>query len=164
MGTKLDHLLGEHPMLIVHPIAVTTRLQFPDGRTRRSPRSGSILSLLEELVSIPTLLDHPNLTVDAVLVDVTKVRARDPRARRGRGGYRTIDTRLDRVIGTHHFAGTRDLLDLLPAELPAEFTTLDVARVGRMSRADAQRLAYCCHAAGLVTRVRRTQQGYHYHR
>jgi hypothetical protein len=64
MGRKLDRLLETHRILLVHPIAVDTHLHRPDGSSRRSPRRGSIYSLFEELVSIPTLVDHPHLTLE----------------------------------------------------------------------------------------------------
>ena len=65
------------------PIAARTTLE-RDGKRRRSPKRGSVYSLFEELVSIPTLLDNPNLTLDVVLVEQTKQQIHDPRARRGR--------------------------------------------------------------------------------
>ncbi|MEL7210059.1 MAG: hypothetical protein AAGK32_17820, partial [Actinomycetota bacterium] len=83
MGRKLDHLLAGHRILLVHPIAVETHLDKPDRPVRRSPKRGSVYSVFEELVSMPTLLDHPNLSLEVVLVSVTKIQEADPRARRG---------------------------------------------------------------------------------
>ena len=85
MGKKLDHLLPDYQILLVHPIAVATYLDRPGKNPRKSPKRGSIFSLFEELVSLPTLIDHPNLTIEVVLVSVTKAQVEDPRARRGRG-------------------------------------------------------------------------------
>ena len=59
----------EHRMLVVHPIAVETYLERPGAKPRKSPKRGSIYSVFEELVSMPTLLDHPNLSLEVVLVD-----------------------------------------------------------------------------------------------
>ena len=42
MGTKLDHLLTEHRMLLVHPIAAETYLERPGAEPRRSPKKGLI--------------------------------------------------------------------------------------------------------------------------
>lgn len=159
MGRKMDALLGEHEMLLVHPIATRTRLARGEGTARRSPKRGSIYSLFEELVSIPTLLDHPSLTLDVVLVEVTKVQEEDPKARRGRGGWRTVDRRLDEIVEFRHFADVTDLRSLLPDDLPDRFTTADIAAGAGVKRDVAQRLAYCFNAANLIDEVDRTRAG-----
>ncbi len=162
MGKKLDHLLPDHEMLLVHPIAVETYLDRPDKKVRKSPKKLSVYSLFDQLVSIPTLLDHPNLTLDIVLVSVTKVQEYDPKARRGRGGYRTVDRVLREVKGTQRLTTADDLLSLLPDDLPREFTTADMASLGDFDRNVARQMAYCFRALGFFDQVNRTRAGYHY--
>lgn len=164
MGRKFDRLLAEHRMLLVHPIAVETYLQRPGRKPRKSPKRGSIFDIFEELVSIPTLLDHPNLMLDVVLVSVTKVQQVDPRARRGRGGFRTIECQLREVLEVRRFAGTDDLAELLPAGLPPEFTTADIATGAQVSRDVAQRMAFCFRALDVINEVGRTKAGICYSR
>jgi hypothetical protein len=165
LGRKLDRLLAEHRMLLVHPIAVATHLQRPGGaRPRRSPRRGSLWSLLDELVSIPTLLDHPNLSLEAWLVTIDRVQEPEPRARRGRGGWRTVDKRLRSVEARHRFDGTDDLVALLPDGLPDRFTTADMAAGGAMDRDAAQKLAYCLRALERIELVDQKRSGYVYRR
>lgn len=164
MGRKLDRLLGQYRMLLVHPIAVETYLQRPDKKPRKSPKRGSIFSIFEELVSIPTLLDHPNLMLDVVLVSVTHVQEVAPRARRGRGGFRTIDRQLRDVLHVRRFRDTGDLAELLPAGLPPEFTTADIATGAKVPRHVAQRMAFCFRALEVITEVGRTKAGIHYTR
>ncbi len=162
MGNKFDRLLAGHRILLVHPIAVETYLQRPGKKNRKSPKRGSVFDLFEELVSIPTLLDHPNLMIDVVLVSVTKVQEADPRARRGRGGYRTCDRLLREVLEVRRFADTADLTELLPANLPSEFTTADIAARAGISRPVAQRMAFCFRALEVITEVGRSKAGLHY--
>jgi hypothetical protein len=162
MARKLDRLLDVHRMLLVHPIEVETLLQRPGSKARRSPKRGSVFRIFEELVSIPTLLDHPNLMLDVVLVSVTKVQRADARVRRGRGGFRTIDRQLREVLEIRRFAGTDDLAELLPASLPSEFTTADIATRAHVSRDVAQRMAFCFRALDVITEVGRTRAGIHY--
>jgi len=164
LGRKLDRLLAEHRMLLVHPIAVATHLQRPGARPRRSPRRGSLWSLLDELVSIPTLLDHPNLSLEAWLVTIDRVQEPDPRARRGRGGWRTVDKLLRSVEARHRFDGTGDLVALLPDGLPDRFTTADMAEGGTMDRDAAQKLAYCLRALERIELVEQKRSGYVYRR
>ena len=134
MGHKMDHLLSARRMLLVHPIAVESVLCKPGVRPRRSPKRGSIYSLFDELVSIPTMLDHPNLELEVVLVRVAKHQIKDPKARRGRGGFRTTDRTLEEVIETHRFRTIQDLLQLVPPGLPDPFTTADLPATGVLSR------------------------------
>jgi hypothetical protein len=162
MGNKFDRLLGSHRMLLVHPIAVETYLHRPGQRPRKSPKRGSLFSIFEELVSIPTLLDHPNLTLDVVLVSVAKLQQPEPRARRGRGGFRTTDRLLREVLEVHHFESTADLARLLPADLPPLFTTADIATRARVARDVAQRMGFCFRALEVIVEVGRTKAGVRY--
>lgn len=164
LGNKLDRLLDAYKVLLVHPIAVETFLQRPGQKARKSPRRGSILDLFEELVSLPTLLDHPNLTLDVALVSVTLVQEADPRARRGRGGFRTTDRQLRELREVRRFASTADLSALLPAGLPRQFTTADLAARARASRDVAQRMAFCFRALDVIREVGRGRAGIVYAR
>ena len=160
MGTKLDHLLPDYQVLLVHPIAATTYLDRTDKPLRKSPKRHTILNVFDELVSVPTLLDHPNLSIDVVMVSVTKTQQHDPKARRGRGGYRTVHRSLREIQHTHRFDGPGDLLSLFPAqELPPRFTTADLAEVASTSRDVAQRIAYCLRPLGLFVQHERTKAG-----
>ncbi len=164
LGRKLDQLLAGHRILLVHPIAVDTYLQRRGKKPRKSPKHGSIYAIFEELVSIPTLLDHPNLMLEVVLVSVTEVQRADPRARRGRGGFRTTDRLLREVLEVRRFDDTGALAALLPTELPAHFTTADIAAGAGVSRPLAQQMAYCFRALEVITEVGRSKAGIHYAR
>jgi hypothetical protein len=159
MGRKLDHLLEGRRVLLVHPIATRTTLERAGARGRRSPKRGSVHDLFEELVAIPTLLDHPNLRLHVVLVEVTKVQIADPAIRRGRGGFRTVDRRLDRIVETHEFVDVTDLKALVPGRLPSPFTTADLSDAAGVARPIAQRIAYCFNAANLIDEVGRDRDG-----
>jgi hypothetical protein len=149
---------------VVHPIAIETYLQRPGRRPRKSPKRGSIYALFEQLVSIPTLLDHPHLMLEVVLVSVLVVQEPDPRARRGRGGFRIVDRQLHDVHQVRRFRTIDDLADLLPAELPPRFTTADLAAAAGVSRHLAQQIAYCFRALEVITELGRTRGGILYER
>lgn len=162
MGKKLDHLLPDHQIQLVYPIAIESYLERPGAKTKKSPKKSSVYGLFNELVSIPTLLDHPNLTLDVVLVSVNKVQVADPKARRGRGGWRTADRVLRQVHDTHSFTTAQDLLTLLPSNLPPVFTTADMADAGPFDRDVARQMAYCFRALGFFEEQGRTKAGYNY--
>lgn len=162
MGRKLDALLDRYRIRIVHPIAVTTFLHRPSKPVRRSPRRGSLYSILDELVSVPTLIDHPKLSVDVVLMDVDRHQRHDPKARRGRGGWRTFDRRIRRIDRWERFETGTDVLRMLPADLPEVFTTADIAASAAVDRSSAQKLAYVLRALGLIELIDATRSGYRY--
>jgi len=162
MGPKLDRLLDDFHVHVVHPIATTSWIVRRDLPTRRSPVRGGLHDVLDELVSVPTLLDHPNLTLEVLLVEVDVVKVPDPAMRRRRGGWRTVDRRLRGVVDRHGFRTTADLAALLPEGLPAEWTTRDVAERGGIDRRRAQQMAYVLKANELVAEVGRDRAGARY--
>lgn len=173
MARKLDVVLDTHRVLVVHPVAVHTYLIRPDRRPRRSPKKGSIFSVLDELVSVPTLIDHPNFAVRVALVDVEAVQQADSRARRGRGGWRTADRRLRTLHRWHDLRSVPDLMTLLPPGLPEVFTTADVVEAAernarseydgsKPTREQARKLLYCLRALDVADVIDRRRTGYRY--
>ena len=162
MGRKLDQVMTRFEVLIVHPIAVETYLNRKGAKTRRSPKRSDIYGLFDELVSFPTLLDHPNLSIEIMLVSVDKYQHHDPAMRRNRGGWRTHDRRLREIHSRHRFETIDDLGALIPAGLPPVFTTRDLALAAPTSRDRAQKMAYCLRQNGLFEVVDRTRSGYQY--
>lgn len=162
MGRKLDHVLGDYHVHIVHPIAVGSWIERRELPTRKSPKRGCLHDLFAELVSVPTILDHPNLTIEVLLVEVDVVKVADPTMRRRRGGWRTVDRRLRRILGAHGFRTTADLAALLPPDLPDPWTTADIASGAGVPRRTAQQMAYVLRANELIEEVARDRAGAHY--
>lgn len=160
LGRKLDGLLDQHRMRIVHPIAVRRRIIRVDEHgevlsARRSPRRGTALDLFDRLVAWPTLPAHPHLTLELVLCEEDHVRA--PAPRRSRSGRRTVDPgerRLTAIAARVVLDRPEDLLALLPARaLDGEFTTRDLAQRTGCTRSLAQRVVYCLRALELIERT-----------
>lgn len=157
LKTKLANLLDEHRVVLVHPIAAVRYIvklsSEPDrpATRRRSPKRGSLANVLDELVSIPALLNHPNFELEVLLIEVEELRTFDPTRVRRRNGWRVVQRRLQEVLETERFSCARDLLRMAPGELPEEFTTLELAAAMQQPRWLAQKLAYCLREAGEVT-------------
>jgi len=162
MGRKLDALLDRFRIRIVHPVAITTYLHRPSKPVRRSPKKGNRFSILDELVSVPTLIDHPGFSVDVVLMEIDRHQRRDPAARRGRGGWRTVDKTIRRIDRWESFETGADVLAMLPSDLPEVFTTADMAKGGVVDRSAAQKLAYVLRALDLITLIDADRRGYRY--
>ncbi|MDG2112820.1 MAG: hypothetical protein P8N02_09430 [Actinomycetota bacterium] len=163
MGRKLDRLLEHHHIRVVHPMAAVRWLEQPGKKRRRSPTKRGMWNLFDELVSIPTLLDHPRLELHIVLVEETEERSGTDMVRRGRRG-RVVDRRLDSVVDERLFTSADELLEVVPDDLANPFTTAELATAAKIRRDLAQRACYVLRHTGLISEVDRTKAGYRYRR
>jgi hypothetical protein len=150
---KLERLLQSHRVVLVYPVAQVRYILKLAGesdtpaRPRRSPKRGSMASVVEVLVSIPALLNHPNFELEVVLIAEEEIRVFDPTRVRRRNGWRVVNRRLLEVLERHRFRSAEDLWTLAPGTLPVEFTTADLAVAMQHPRWLAQKLAYCLREA-----------------
>ena len=158
LRNKLTRLLDAHPVTLVHPIARDRYIvraaddpALPPTR-RRSPKHGSVFDVFSALVSIPTLLAHPNLTLEVVMTVEEDVRAPSERRGRWHRDWTRVDRRLVDVVETHTIASMADLFAMVDADLPDTFTTNDIATAMKSSRSLAQQAAYCFRE-GVVTEI-----------
>lgn len=159
--TKVQALVAGHRLLLVYPVAQQTwivKAPRPGGREtqpkrRKSPKRGSPLALFEELVSFPDLLRHPNFAVEIAYTHEDQLRHYDRRRGWRRHGWVIDDRVLLDVVETRRFGKPEDLAELLPADLPAQFTTADLAKMLGRSRRLAQRMAYCLRESGVILAV-----------
>ena len=156
LRNKLSRLLETYPVTLVHPIArdrylvkVADDPALPPTR-RRSPKHGSVFDVFSALVSIPSLLAHPNLTLEVVMTVEEEVRAPSERRGRWRRDWSRIDRRLVDVVETHAIPSMADLFAMIDARLPDTFTTNDIASVMGSSRSLAQKAAFCFREGGVI--------------
>jgi hypothetical protein len=154
LGSKLDALLDEHRIRIVYPVAAERRIIRVDEHgqvlgVRRSPKRATAVAVFDKLVAFPSLLTHPNLTIDVLLLREDHIRRPQPTTARGRTrdpGERRMVEVLDQVV----LRTPQDIVAVLPA-LPVEpFTTRELAELLRCSTLLAQRTLYCLRTIGIV--------------
>ncbi|HEV2811652.1 MAG TPA: hypothetical protein VGW10_00255, partial [Solirubrobacteraceae bacterium] len=153
LGPKLDALLDEHRMRIVHPIAAERRIVRGDAHgevlsARRSPVKGRPLAIFDRLVTFPSLLAHPNLVVELLLCREDHVRAPEPK--RGRRFLRDPgERRLREVVERIELRRPEDALALVsPPATP--FTNRDLAEALRCESRLAERVTYCLRHMGVL--------------
>jgi hypothetical protein len=154
LGPKLDALLDEHRFRIVCPIACERRIVRVDAdgeitSVRRSPRRGGVVDVFDRLVAFPSLLTHPHLTVEVLLLREDHVRGREA-VRKGRRTRDPGERRLVDVLDRVELRGVDDVLRALPA-LPSDpFSTRELAALLGCSVLVAQRAAYCLRMIGII--------------
>jgi hypothetical protein len=151
---KLDALLDQHRMRIVHPLAAERRIVRVDAHgeiisIQRSPRRATAADLFDKLVAFPSLVSHPNLTIEILLLREDHIRSAAPvtsrRRTRDPGERRLVDV-LQRI----ELRDPGDVLRALP-RLPGEpFSTRELASLLGCGVLLAQRTAYCLRVIGLI--------------
>lgn len=155
---KFGALLPHYPIRLLYPIPQEkwivreTAVGDPISR-RKSPKRGQLLDSFSELVRIPHLLTHPNLTVELLLTQQEEVWRDDGQGSWRRKGWSVADHRLLDVVTVHRFQQAGDWLTLLPAALSTPFTTADLAKAAKIRRHLAQRVAYTLRRADLLAQV-----------
>lgn len=154
LGPKLDALLDEYRFRIVYPVAAARRIVRLDAEgeiasVRRSPRRAGVVEVFDKLVAFPSLLTHPHLTVEVLLLREDHVRGvratRMDHRRRDPGERRLVDV-LDRV----ELRGPEDVVTALPALPPGPFSTRELASLLGCSVTLAQRTVYCLRTIGII--------------
>jgi hypothetical protein len=154
LGPKLDALLDEHRLRIVHPVAAQRRIVRTDGEgeilsIRNSPRRATAAAVFDKLVAFPSLLAHPHLTIEVLLAREDHIRAAEPvRSRR-----RTRDPgqrRLVEVLERVEVRTPAEALGMLPELPPEPFSTRELAARLGCARLLAQRTVYCLRLMELI--------------
>ncbi len=166
MRRKFDRLLDTHPIRLVHPVPATKWIVKLDDEgnpvsRNRSPKRGVGLDVCAELVSFPSLLSHPNFSIEVLMTEEEEVWAASSKGWRRRG-YVVDHRRLLDVRETVRLDGPGDLGHQLPDDLPDIFNTADIAGGLGRSRHAAQEVAYCLRLSGAAAVVGRDKSGIRY--
>jgi len=166
---KLPALLGNHRVRLIYPIAQAkwiARVK-ADGKTsvsrRKSPRRGTLEDVFVELVSLPELMAHSNFTLEVVLIHEEEWRC--PRSGRGRyraREWRVCQRRLLSVIEAIEFAAPSDFRRFIPIDLPAPFTSRELAKALQRPDYFAHKITYCLRKMDVLTVVGKRQRAWLY--
>lgn len=152
---KLRRLLANgHAVHLIHPLPAERWIVREDAAgqmisRRKSPKRAAAGDIFSELVRIPDLAGHPNLTLEALLIREEQVWRDDGQGSWRRGRWSLIDRRLLGVIESAVFTHPADYLALLPP-LPEPFTNADLARARGWNAHLAGKATYALRAMGLI--------------
>jgi hypothetical protein len=149
LRAKLDALLDRHRVRIVHPIPALRRIVRVDEdglvlSAKASPKKPTAATIFDGLVSFPTLLSHPHLTIEVLLCREDHVRR--PAPVRGRRYLRDPgERRLTEVLQRIELSSAADAAALIPV-FDEPFTTRELAQAMRVPLPLAQKAAHCLRA------------------
>lgn len=165
---KLDFFLKEHVVTVVFPITHQKWLVWLDIETgeakkrRKSPRTGSSYDAFFELYKIRLQLDHPNLRLRLLLLDMVEYRRLDGWSsdkKRGSSRYERIPEKLVKQID---IKTPQDFGQLVPPDLPLRFSSIDFAKAAKISRRAAQTGLNVLNYVHAVERVGKQGNSYIY--
>jgi len=156
---KLSTFLEVASVTVVYPIAHTKWLVWIDPETgeatnkRKSPKRGTAYDAFYELYKIKMLLNHPNLRLHLILLDMEEYRHLNGWShdrKRGSSRYERIPTALveEVIIGT-----SEDYYKLIPSGLPEQFTSRDFGQASGLSMNGSQTALNVLHHMEAARRV-----------
>lgn len=167
---KLEVLLPDYPVTVVHPVVRRKYLAWIDPETgettpaRKSPRVGSFTDGGKELVYLLPLLSHPNLTVKLVLIDAEERRLADGWGNGGkRGSHRAVLLPLS-VEDTLTLRGPADYAAIIPVGLPATFTAQQFGKAAKMQGRNLWGTLKVLTDRGVIARVGKDGNAWVYER
>lgn len=132
MQQKLEAFLPLGKVTLVYPIAKKKWVSWIEadgtiGKRNRSPKVGKALDAVPEMIFIKRFLNHENLTVRAVLLEIDEYRMLNGRRSlsRKRGSTRYERMPVD-LFEIYDFSTAEDFIDLLPFERGEVFTSKEL--------------------------------------
>ena len=159
IARKMRALVPRHRVRLVYPvprdlwIVKLPRAESDATTRRRSPKRRDFLDVFAELISFSELIAHPNFQLDIVITAEETVWQYQPGKRWRRRGWVTVARRFLSVYETIALHTIDDYRCALPAALPDQFCTSDLATALGRPRPLAQKVAYCLRTGGLIERV-----------
>lgn len=134
MKGKLEAFLPDSAVTVVYPIAEKKWVTWIDPETgdiqprHRSPKKGSPLDIIPEMIFILDFLRNPNLILRAVMLEIEEYRMLDGKRSRSRkrGSSRYERMPLD-IYRVYDFHDTADYIRLLPFAPGAVFTAKELS-------------------------------------
>ncbi len=156
---KLRKLLKSHKLHLVYPIPEKKYILKVDKRTgevlsrRKSPKTGRILDLFDELIRIPDLINHKNFTLEVLIIDLDEIRCDDGKGSWRRKGVSIVDRELTEVKKSFKFNDKHDFIDILNYKPIDQFTNKDFAKKHKIPVYKARKINYTLRKMELLIQV-----------
>ena len=168
MRKKLEVFLPLYPVTIVYPIPRIKWLFWINEETgevsqkRKSPKKGNLYQVFIELYKIRPYLANPNLKFRLALIDMEEYRLLNGWSRDKKKGSERYDRIPTEFAEEVCIDCVRDYMQLIPYELPEEFTTKDFAKAANIPVKLAGIVLLILVDLELVRRIGKRGRGYLY--
>lgn len=168
MRKKLEVFLPLYPVTIVYPIPREKWLSWIDEGTgevsqkRKSPKKGNPYQAFIELYKIRPFLSNPNLRLRLALIDMEEYRLLNGWSRDKKKGSERYDRIPTAFVEEVCIDCTRDYMQLIPYELPEQFTVKEFAKCAKIPARLAGTILLIFTDLELVTRVGKKGNSYIY--
>ena len=152
---KIRKLQDTYSIEILYPIQATKYIirKNAEGEIvskRKSPKTGRIEDIFDEIVHAPTLIDHENVSLTVLLIEAEEVWQDDGKGSWRRKFWSISERHLLRITHKKQFTSNQDFLALLPKSLPDPFTNKQLAAKLKVRPRLAQKTTYALRKMGLL--------------
>lgn len=167
---KFAALLPHYRMRLVYPIAIQRWLVNlnADGTQqvsrRKSPKKGRVEQVFSQLIYLRDVVNHQNFSLDVALIHDEEIRLDDGKGSWRRKGRSISNRRLLSILEIQHFEHVSEFSYLLPADLPEQFTTLDLRKALKINARLAGKMVYCLTHFDVIERTGKQGRAYLYRR
>lgn len=165
---KLAAFLPLYPVTLVHPIPYQKWLIWIDEESgectkkRKSPKTGTVYDAFKELYKIKPYLQHENLHLKFVFLDMEEYRLLNGWSsdkKKGSTRYDRIPTALVEEVDIDR---VEDYMQLIPYTLSEQFTAADFAKETKITVDKARVVVHLLHEMNLIERIGKSGRSYLY--
>lgn len=159
MTAKLESFLSVSPVTVVYPVTVSKNIIWADIETgeivstSRSPKKGSVYSILPELYSLRQFLKNDNLSFICAMVDCDEYRYADGYGKDKKKRATKVDIIPSELKEEIFIRSVEDYKIFLPENLPETFTSADYAKATKLRKSDSGKALLVLTEVGAVNRV-----------
>lgn len=164
---KLEAFLEVAPVTVVYPVAQTKWLCWIDeggsvSNRRKSPKTGKVFEVFDELYKIKPYLSHPNLRLCIVLLELEEYRFLNGWGRDKKRGSTRCDRIPVRLCDEIRVEGPWDYAKLIPEGLDEAFTAKEYKAAAGIYLSTAQTGLNILNSLGTVIRAGKKGNAYIY--
>lgn len=168
MRDKLNTFLSLYPVTIIYPIPRQKWLIWIDeesgelSQKRKSPSRGTPYIAFEELYKIKIYLKDPNLRIKLVMMDIEEYKMLNGWSKDKKKGSTRYDRIPLEIVEEIDIKCREDYMQLVPYELPTEFTSKEFASSAHINISLAQTALNILYHVGILTRIGKRGNQYLY--
>ena len=165
---KLLEFLPSYKVTVIHPVIRKKKIYWIDPDTgemtvprRASAHTGCVEDAIREVYGIRDFLGNKNLSVRIVIIDADEFRIKDGYGKDNKKHGTWLDKVPTDIIDDVLFECPEDYLQLLPEDIPEEFTVNDAVKCG-MKRDHASLIIAFLNKIGVIEHIGKRGRSYLY--